>query len=320
MSVLMQSPTIAALGDLIRSEAPELAGAAAGTADGAAAKPTKGSALKYRHLVPMHSGQVGDRTPLFIVAGMFGNVLNLSHLAHLLGEERPFYALQARGLYGDLEPHETFEDMARDYIAEIRMVQPQGPYLLGGFSGGGIVAYEMARQLLEDGERVDNVILLDTPLPFIASFSLVDKASMFWQGFQRGGINFLRDKIRSRVEWERQQYLRRRENQKIEDGDRAQFQSRRIGDAFMRAVRCYQMKAVPLAVSLFRPRLDIRFRLSGGRLVDGERNYLYEDNGWTPYVKNIAISEVPGDHDSMVLEPNVRVLVAAIRRALSCPR
>lgn len=321
MSVLMQSPTIAALAELIRAESPSLAAnSTPGATDGATEKSSKGGTLKYRYLVPMHSTAVADRTPLFMVAGMFGNVLNLSHLAHLLGEERPFYALQARGLYGDLEPHETFEEMAHDYLAEVRMVQPHGPYLLGGFSGGGIVAYEMARQLLEQGEQVDNVILLDTPLPVIATFNLADKASMFWQGFQRGGLGFLREKIRSRVEWERQQYLRRRENRKIEDGDQAQFQSRRIGDAFMRAVRSYQMKAVPVAVSLFRPRLDIHFRLSGGRLVDGERNYIYEDNGWTRYVKSIAISEVPGDHDSMVLEPNVRILVASIRRALSCPR
>jgi acyl transferase domain-containing protein/thioesterase domain-containing protein len=317
MSVLMQSPTIAALGDLIRSESPELAGASIATAEGAVAKPAKGSALKYRHLVPMHSGPVGDRTPLFVVAGMFGNVLNLSHLAHLLGEERPFYALQARGLYGDLEPHETFEEMARDYIAEIRMVQPQGPYLLGGFSGGGIVAYEMARQLLEAGESVALVVMLDTPLPLIPKFSLVDRVSLFYQGLRRAGFKFVHQKIRGRIEWERRQYLRRRENQKIEDRDKTQFQSRRIGDAFMRAVASYSIKPVPVRVALFRPRLDIQFKLSGGRLVDAERNLLYTDNGWTPLVSSIVVQEVPGNHDSMVLEPNVRVLASTLRRVLA---
>ena len=93
-----------------------------------------------------------DKLPFFLVAGMFGNVLNLRHLAQLVGSDRPFYGLQARGLYGDHQPHETFEEMARDYIAELRTVQPHGPYLLGGFSGGGITAYEMARQLAAEGE------------------------------------------------------------------------------------------------------------------------------------------------------------------------
>jgi thioesterase domain-containing protein len=174
----------------------------------------------------------------------------------------------------------------------------------------------MARQLLGQGEEVAKVIYLDTPLPRIAHFSKLDRIAMLWQGLQKGGWRFLREKIRVRMEWERQQYLRRRENQKIEDGGSAQFHSRRIGDAFMRAVRSYQMQAVPVDVALFRPKLDIHFRLSGGRLVDSERNYLFEDNGWTPFVKALSIDEVPGNHDSMVLEPNVRVLVSLIRRAL----
>jgi hypothetical protein len=57
----------------------------------------------------MHDGEGGERTPFFLVAGMFGNVLNLRHLARLLGTDRPFYGLQARGLYGDQAPHDTFE-------------------------------------------------------------------------------------------------------------------------------------------------------------------------------------------------------------------
>jgi thioesterase domain-containing protein/acyl carrier protein len=311
MSVLMQSPTIAALGDLIRTESPELAGAttSAGT-DSSAAKPAKGSALKYRHLVPMHSGQVGDRTPLFVVSGMFGNVLNLSHLAHLLGEERPFYALQARGLYGDLEPHETFEEMARDYIAEIRMVQPQGPYLLGGFSGGGIVAYEIARQLTQAGETVPLIVMLDTPLRLDRHFSIGDRLSMLLQGLRRGGTRFIRDKVRERIEWEKSKRAHRAENQKTEASDAVQFQSRRIGDAFLRALERYQVVPSPLKIALYRPRLDIRFRLSGGRMVDSERNFIQADNGWTPFVASVTVREVPGNHDSTTAwcsTPNVRI-------------
>jgi thioesterase domain-containing protein len=207
--------------------------------------------------------------------------------------------------------------MARDYIAEIRMVQPQGPYLLGGFSGGGIVAYEMARQLLEAGESVALVVMLDTPLPLIPKFSLVDRVSLFYQGLRRAGFKFVHQKIRGRIEWERRQYLRRRENQKIEDRDKTQFQSRRIGDAFMRAVASYSIKPVPVRVALFRPRLDIQFKLSGGRLVDSERNLLYFDNGWTPLVSSVVVQEVPGNHDSMVLEPNVRILVNQIRKEIA---
>lgn len=315
MSVLMQSPTIASLADIIRAEA-GIAVDATGAPREQAPQP-KQSALQYRYLVPMHVGAVADRAPIFMVSGMFGNVLNLSHLAHLLGEERPFYALQARGLYGDVEPHESFEDMARDYLEEIRKVQPNGPYLLGGFSGGGIVAYEMARQLIEQGEEVEQVIMLDTPLARIAKFSRMDRLSMLWQTFKRNPnpVEFVRGRIRSRLEWAKQQQARR-ENLKTEGTNQAQFQSSRIGEAFMRAVAKYDTRPVPIRVSLFRPKLNVQFRLSGGRRVDHERNYVSEDNGWTQFVADIKVFEVPGNHDSMVLEPNVRVLVSSLRRAL----
>jgi thioesterase domain-containing protein len=85
----------------------------------------------------------------------------------------------------------------------------------------------------------------------------------------------------------------------------------------MRAVASYSIKPVPVRVALFRPRLDIQFKLSGGRLVDAERNLLYTDNGWTPLVSSIVVQEVPGNHDSMVLEPNVRVLASTLRRVLA---
>jgi thioesterase domain-containing protein len=311
----MQSPTIAALADLIHAAAPQLAadaGSSAKTGDAA-----KAPAVKYYHLVPMHSGPVANRTPLFVVAGMFGNVLNLSHLAHLLGEERPFYALQARGLFGDMAPHESFEEAARDYIAEIRQVQPHGPYLLGGFSGGGIIAWEIGRQLLAAGEQVSKIIMLDTPIRENRHFSLRDRLSMFWTGFRKVGLPFLVYKVKARIEWEKKLRERRLENQKEGTGDPVQFQSRRIGDAYLRALDRYKMTPSPLDIVLFRPRLNIQFRLSGGRMVDDERNYIFPDNDWTRFVRKIDIQEIPGNHDSMVLEPNVRVLVGLMRRVLA---
>jgi acyl transferase domain-containing protein/thioesterase domain-containing protein/acyl carrier protein len=311
MSVLMQRPTIAGLSELIGVD----------TDSPAEDTGTVGSVpvgLEYEFLVPMHAGPVKDAAPLFVVAGMFGNVLNLSHLAHLLGEERPFYAVQARGLYGDRPPHETFEEMAADYLQEVRRVQPHGPYLLGGFSGGGIAAFEMARQLIEAGEEVTSVILLDTPIRNDRHFSFPDRVSMALQGVRRGGLSFLVEKVRSRIAWERERRQGRGagfpEFQAAESA--VSFQSEQIGAAFLRALERYRVPTVDVHVDLFRPRLDVRFELSRGRRVDGQREYVREDNFWTPYVSSIGVHEVPGNHDSMVLEPNVRVLVSSIRRAL----
>ncbi len=317
MSVLMQSPTIEGLATLVRGE-PYSEAAAAAEAEGAAtAAPRQKAELRFRHVVPMHAGPVGGRTPLFVVAGMFGNVLNLSHLAHLLGEERPFYALQARGLYGDVEPHESFEEAAADYIAEIVQVQPQGPYLLGGFSGGGLIAYEMARQLIARGEEVQGVLMLDTPAREIPNFSFGDKLSMLVQSAQREGFGILAKKIAARIEWEKEKRRRHEEQGHAgEAANSANFQSRRIGDAFLRALARYKIPKVPVKVAVFRPKLDVKYRLSGGRLVDSDRNYVREDNFWTPHVGHLQVFEVPGNHDNMVLEPNVRVLVSLLRRVI----
>jgi thioesterase domain-containing protein len=313
MSVLMQSPNIAGLAELIRGSAHVDSGQGghAPAADAGGTAPV----LRFRHVVPMHTGSVAGGTPLFVVAGMFGNVLNLSHLAHLLGEDRPFYALQARGLYGDAEPHETFEEMAEDYLAEIREVQPHGPYLLGGFSGGGLIAFEMARRLIEQGERVLTILMLDTPVRVPYRFTLGERAMMLMQDVRAKGPQFFADKIRQRIDWEREK--RERLNRADPSAaDQVHFQSRRIGDAFMRALFRYRVPKVDVFVAVFRPKLSVRYRLSRGRMVDGERNFVSPDNFWTPFVGKLSVFEVPGNHDSMVLEPNVRVLVAQMKRVI----
>jgi thioesterase domain-containing protein len=70
-------------------------------------------------------------------------------------------------------------------------------------------------------------------------------------------------------------------------------------------------------VLLLRPKLDIRYRLSGARQLNIDRDPMHPDNGWSPYAADLTIIEVPGNHDSMVLEPNVRVLSGHLRRALN---
>jgi hypothetical protein len=93
------------------------------------------------------------------VPGVGGNVLVFARLAKLLGDDQPFYGLQAQGLDGKAKPYTRVEDMARHYMEEIRAVQPQGPYLLGGTCTGGLVAYEIAQQLTARGETVRLAII-----------------------------------------------------------------------------------------------------------------------------------------------------------------
>ncbi|MEX2631038.1 MAG: amino acid adenylation domain-containing protein [Tistlia sp.] len=106
----------------------------------------------------------GADAPWFCVHGGSGNVLAYRELARSLGEQRPVYALQAPGAAEGAHPG-SIEDLAELYVAAIRGVQPSGPYHLGGWSMGGLVAYEMARCLRRDGEEVATLALIDSYTP-----------------------------------------------------------------------------------------------------------------------------------------------------------
>ena len=107
----------------------------------------------------------GARQPFFCVHPGGGSVLCYAQLAGLLGAEQPFYALQARGLDGKHPPDDSIEAMAAFYLTLVREVQPEGPYCLGGFSIGGVIAFEMAQQLRQRQQLVNLLALLDTWVP-----------------------------------------------------------------------------------------------------------------------------------------------------------
>ncbi|MFT7137102.1 MAG: thioesterase domain-containing protein, partial [Akkermansiaceae bacterium] len=308
ISVLFEAPTIRKCANLIAARGVTIEGEAA------PADAPKAPTHRFTHLVTMHQGEGGPKPPFFLVAGMFGNVLNLRHLAHLIGSDRPFYGLQARGLLGDEEPHRTIEDAATDYIAEMRQVQPHGPYHLGGFSGGGITAYEIAQQLRAQGEEIAALVLLDTPLPVRPIMDRGDRLRTKLQDIQRGGPKYLFDWVKSRIAWEIEKRKPRQET--ADEGQ--QFHNLAIQDAFLDSVGAYQVKPWDGTMALFRPSLVAKWTV-GDRMISAERVYLYPDNDWTQFAPQIAVFEVPGDHDSMVLEPNVRVLAARIRRYLEPP-
>jgi natural product biosynthesis luciferase-like monooxygenase protein len=142
LATLFTAPTIRRLAEILRHESwtPE-----------------------WTALVPIR--REGSRPPLFCVHSHGGHVLQYHDLAHHLGPDQPFYGLQAVGLDGRHPPYRRIEDMARHYIREVRSVQPHGPYFLGGDCLGGAVAYEMARQLREEGEEVAMVAMFDAFCP-----------------------------------------------------------------------------------------------------------------------------------------------------------
>ncbi len=146
LSSLFEAPTLEDLARLLRRST--------------ATAPARGPVL-----VPIQRPVSADspRPPFFAVHPVGGSVLCYADLARALGPEQPFYAFQAPGLDGGpLFP--DVESMAEAYVAKLRETQPQGPYHLGGWSFGGLIALEMARQLRAEGEDVPTLVLIDSYL------------------------------------------------------------------------------------------------------------------------------------------------------------
>jgi amino acid adenylation domain-containing protein len=103
----------------------------------------------------------GAAVPIFMVPGVGGNVLVFAQLAKLLGPNQPSYGLQARGLDGKEAPFTSVPEMASHYVAQIRRFRPNGPYTVLGSCTGGLIAYEMAQQLVGQGQTV-TLVVMDT--------------------------------------------------------------------------------------------------------------------------------------------------------------
>jgi thioesterase domain-containing protein len=118
-----------------------------------------GLGLGSSGVVPLQ--QSGSRTPLFLVHPLDGDVVSFAVLSRRLGPDQPSYGLRARGIDDGTSIQSSLVEIATDYVADVRRVQPRGPYLLGGFCLGAPIAVEMTSQLRAAGEEVAALVLLD---------------------------------------------------------------------------------------------------------------------------------------------------------------
>jgi thioesterase domain-containing protein len=119
--------------------------------------------VSWSPLVPLQSA--GSKPTLFFVHGLGGTVMRFHELARHMVPDQPFFCFQAQGMDGKLPCLHSVEEMASLYLQHLRTAQREGPYFLGGYSFGGLVALEMARRLMEEQEEVAALILVDTYLP-----------------------------------------------------------------------------------------------------------------------------------------------------------
>ena len=263
---------------------------------------------RWSSLVSIQPG--GSKHPFFCVHGVGGNVLTYRALAQYLGPDQPLYGLQSAGLDGEQRPHTTVEAMAAHYIEAICDLQPEGPYFLGGLSFGGIVAFEMARQLQKRGRTVACVALLDSPTEICTTgYKLRQRIEVHFDAL-------LRLSFRSRFKYLSQmaKTAKRKIKSRIwrigykwyeDTRDNLPPVLRNTKEINYQAAREYILQSYRGRVALF--------RASDGSALDREDELL----GWDRFASEVDLFLVPGDHVSMVNEPNVRVLAEELKHYLS---
>jgi len=255
----------------------------------------------------------GEGAPLFLVHAVGGNVLNYRHLAEAMPAGIPIYGLQALGLDGRTAPLDAVEKMAQRYVSEIRSVQPHGPYHLAGGSMGGIIAFEMAQQLMAAGETVAMLGLVDTSAEFGVRYRAhansglsgrVQRLHRRMQGQSLGErIATIGEVLNGRVQASKV----RQQAQQARDAGEALPHSVRYAEleaTHMRAYVKYIVKPYAGSIVLFRadnqpPELSAKPQL-----------------GWETMCGTVDVIGIPGDHRGMIESPSlVAKLSAAVLRA-----
>jgi amino acid adenylation domain-containing protein len=255
----------------------------------------------------------GTRRPIFFVHPSGGGVLGYIHLSRRLGTDQPFYGLQNPGLSGET-PHTGIEELAGCYVEALRRVQPEGPYQLGGWSLGGLIAYEMAQQLAGSGESVGLLALLDTKCPVFKDAreeveqteSLAELAAALMSFCGRNVLS-LHDDLRGLADEEQLPFL-------LEEMKKAHIIS--PGTGLVRLRRFVEVYSANMTAAI-----NYKPRPYGGRVtlfraseitpeLFNENPKVWGDEalGWRDFAADAEIVKVPGFHDHLIFEPNVRVI------------
>jgi aspartate racemase len=296
LATLFQAPTVEQLAECLRKD---------------------GWSPHWSSLVPIQPG--GSKTPLFCVHGGGGNVLLFRDLARHLGSDYPFFGLQSQGLDGKGNYLTTVAEMASHYLKEIRELQPEGPYYLGGFCMGGAVALEMAQRLLEQNQEVRLLAMFDTynhngTAPG-RSFAdrlryLRQKAQFHWANItqlpSKERIGYLAEKFRGTRQRGLANLTLKLANLPKLFGSRVAkpMDGIALEDVNDQAGFSYRPKTYPGAITLFLP----------------QRNYYFVGKpgmGWPEFAAGgLNVIELPVYPGGMFVEPYVRALADKLRACI----
>jgi surfactin family lipopeptide synthetase C len=277
----------------------------------------------------------GLRPPFYCVHGIGGQVFGFYAMSRHLGEDQPFYGLQSHPALQQVDG-KSIEETATAYVEAIRTVQPDGPYLLGGYSFGGIVAFEMAQQLTREKQAVASVILIDTISPLMTQqfphddndedespyMSLVLRERAREMGKD---VTLSADSLRALKPDDRFKLLFKimKENGLIDDET-----SQEIAEAYLRGIikhtRARHNAVRRYKPEVFRGKITLIQCADKAELVrEFERWGVNTDEsryGWTSLsTESVDVYEIPGSHETIIQEPHVKALAQRVLISLNRP-
>lgn len=257
-------------------------------------------------LVRLKPGAAGY-TPIFFIHGSRGNVLVFKAFADRVCAEQPVYALQAAGVDGKMEPDQTIEDMAERYLAAVRQIQPKGPYMFAGYSGGGVIAYEMTRRLKAERQETRLLMLIDTlePSQMRRPVTMIDRLRNLHR------VQARRYAELPQVLWKYRLRPRIRKLMGVQEHKAVRTPLEAASDAvdiaYKRAQWAYNTPELKTDVVIIRAKdARMNFLRSGVSL------------GWAPFVRgNIHTFEVDAEHDLIFTEPSLSQVLAAFNACVA---
>lgn len=265
-------------------------------------KKKKGSSSKkYSAASPLiKMKESGSRNPFFCVHALLGSSFHFHFLANQMEKEQPFYALQAPGLGTGAEgtPIDDIEEFASLYVKSIRTVQKKGPYHLGGYSFGGWIAFEMARQLVKEGEEVGLIAVFGASVPFsVLNPSLFEEIRLYDQFMEDYNTTIIHPFLPPE-ERKPLSYFKDQMNKKLTP-------LQRVMKAHTQAIISYLPYPCDSKVTLFET-LDLQLICP----------YDYS-RGWNRLSsKEVEVHHITGNHLSMLEEPHIKVLGEKLRYCL----
>lgn len=257
----------------------------------------------------------GSKQPFFCVHPAGGNVFCYTELSDCLGTEQPFYGLQSLDLTGKQNPPICIEDISARYIKELQDVCSFGPYRLGGWSLGGIIAFEMAHQLIEQGHTVSLLVLIDSYTPKILDIPEDIDDSILFISFMRdlaemagtdvSDLSLSVDELPSASDDRFSFILQQARKNSILPPEVTEEQIKHLWYIFksnMQAVSSYQPPSYPGSIHLF---------------TGTDKPFEVAANGWADLAQGgVKIHNIPGNHYSLLRSPHVAVLADKLNNYL----